>query len=138
MYVHKCRQVNLLPLSKRFELNDLILFYKIVNNLLPLSLPNYLCFFDGNTRLRSCHYDSLSVISSIQPKTSSISDTNKNSALNKSFFYRVHNMWNLLPFEIRNIEHLSTFKNEMINLLWKSIILVDDSIPNEDDLFDNG
>ena len=33
IYIQKCRQVNLLPLVKRFELNDLILFHKIFINL---------------------------------------------------------------------------------------------------------
>ena len=31
IYIKKCRYVNILPISKKFDLNDLILFHKIVN-----------------------------------------------------------------------------------------------------------
>ena len=67
MYVQKCRQVNLLPLTKHFTLNDLVLFHKIVYELVPIKLPNYLSFFNGITRLRSSHLDNLSIVSNLQP-----------------------------------------------------------------------
>ena len=73
MYIQKCRQVNLLPLAKRFDLNDLILFHKVVYNLIPLDLPNYLSYFNGISRLRSCHLDHLSFVCNLQPKNSSTS-----------------------------------------------------------------
>ena len=123
LYLHKCRQVRLLPLAKRFDLNDLVLFYKIVNKMLPIHLPNYLNFYEGNSRLRSCHLDHLSIVSNLKPKTSLISDTNKNCALNKSFFYRVHLIWNQLPLinipliNIRSIIILSKFRAEILKYL---------------------
>ena len=120
VYVRKCRQVNLLPLLKRFDLNDLILFHKTVYDLVPLSLPNYLSFFNGITRLRSCHLDSLSIVCSLQPRNVS------NVSLNKSFFYRTHTLWNALPFEIRQIQISSAFKNEAIKHLWKLLLMDDD------------
>ena len=40
-YLKKCRQANILPLSYRFDLNDLILFHKVVYMLIPLKLPHY-------------------------------------------------------------------------------------------------
>ena len=86
-YLLKCRQARVLPLEKRFDFNDLVLFYKAANNLIPLGLPPYLKFFDGYSRLRSCHLDTFSIVSDIKPKTSSVFSDNKNSALNKSFFY---------------------------------------------------
>ena len=115
-YIHKCRQVNLLPIAKRFDLNDLILFHKIVYNLIPLKFPGYLSFFNGISRLRSCHLDNLSIVSSLQPKAST------NSSLNKSFFYRTHTLWNSLPLDIRQINTPSNFKVNLVEHIWKIVL----------------
>ena len=115
VYARKCQQVNLLPLSLRFILNDLILFHKAVHNYIPLDIPNYLSFFDGQSRLRSCHLDHLSFVSSLIPKGSS---TTKN--LEKSFFYRTHMIWNELPLELRNVESMSEFRSKVENNLWST------------------
>ena len=45
-YFRKCHQANILPLSKRFDFNDLILFHKIFYQDILLELPNYLKFLD--------------------------------------------------------------------------------------------
>ena len=52
VYIRKCKQVNVLPMSKRFILNDITLFHKIVYNLIPVKLHDYISIFDGLTRLR--------------------------------------------------------------------------------------
>ena len=83
-------------------------------------MPNYLSFFNGISRLRSCHLDSLSIVCSLQPRNVS------NISLNKSFFYRTHTLWNALPFEIRQIQISSAFKNEVIKHLWKLLLMDDD------------
>ena len=118
----KCCQVRILPLVKRFDFNDLILLFKIIHNLVPLKLPFYLKFYEGNSRLRTCHLDRLSLVSSIRPKCTVISDSNKNSALYKSFYYRVHLLWNVLPLEIRECESLSLFETKLRQYLWKSTV----------------
>ena len=120
VYLKKCRQVNILPLEKRFDVNDLIFFLKVVFELIPLKLPDYLSFFNGTSRLRSSHLDSLSIVSSLQPKH--LSDI----SLNKSCFYRTHSLWNSLPFEIRNIQSTLSFKKELVKHFWK-LLLMDDS-----------
>ena len=135
-YVRKCRQACILPLIKRFEFNDLVLFYKVVNRLILLGLPAYLKFFDGNSRLRSFHLDTLSLVSDIQPKANSSAATNKNSALNKSFFYRTHLLWNKLPFELRCTENLSNFRTKLLKLLWDSIIIDQASDDDSNNLID--
>ena len=40
VYIRKCKQVNVLPMSKRFVLNNITLFHKIVYNLIPVKLPD--------------------------------------------------------------------------------------------------
>ena len=139
VYIHKCRQLNLLPMSSLFDLFDLIFFHKVVYNLTPVALPTYLNFYQGNSRLRSCHLDSLSMVSSISPQTSS----NRN-ILYKSFFYRTHFQWNRLPHNLRKIQGHISFKKELSKHLWKNILadyVHDESflIDCEDDLLvDNG
>lgn len=108
-YVLKCRQVDILPICKRFEFNDLVLFYKVLNGLIPLQMPEYLKFFDGNTRLRSCHLDHLSLVSDIGP-------------LKKSFFYRTHHEWNRLPLELRSVQSITVFKHNLLKFLWSSVL----------------
>ena len=84
VYIRECKQVNVLPMSKRFDLNDITLFHKIVYNLIPVKLPDYISLFDGLTRLRSCHLDRLFYVSCVLPG-------DKNSKiLKKSLFYRGH------------------------------------------------
>ena len=65
VYLQKCQQVNILPLSYRFKFNDMTLFHKIVYKLIPMSMPDYLTFYNGNSRLRSTHLDSLSFVTNI-------------------------------------------------------------------------
>ena len=79
-YLIKCKQVNILPLSYRFDLNDLVLFHKIVYKLNSVTLPEYLKLFDGQTQLRTTHLDSLSYVSSLNYSASGL------NKLNKSFF----------------------------------------------------
>ena len=115
-YINKCRQVNILPVSAKFDLNDLILFYKVIYQMIPLNLPDYLTLFDGNSRLRSCHLDRFSYVCSLQPKGTS------NNVLDKSFFYRTHSLWNHLPLDIREINCASSFKVKVTEYLWKQLL----------------
>jgi hypothetical protein len=121
IYLLKCREARILPLEKRFDLNDLILFFKVINKLIPLHLPAYIKFFDGNSRLRSCHLDTLCLVSEIKPRINSTFSCSKNCALNKSFFYRTHLLWNKLPFDLRAITCFSKFRKNLITFLWGTL-----------------
>ena len=117
VYLKKCRLVNLLPLTDRFKLNDLIFMHKIIHNIIPLKLPNYLSFFSGLTRLRSSHLDSLSLVHDLPPYITVGTALN-----NKSFFFRTLSIWNSLPLDIRQIETSSAFKSGVIKHFWKVIL----------------
>ena len=112
LYIQKCKQVNILPMNKRFVLNDITLFHKICYNLIPVKMPNYLSLFSGMTRLRSCHLDRLSYVSSVLPRGKN------NNILKKSFFFRGHLLWNELPLEIREIRCQTAFKFRVKQHLW--------------------
>ena len=130
LYIKKCKQVDILPLSQKFDLNDLIFFHKVVNNTIPVSLPDYLSFYQGGSRLRRCHLDSYSIVSSIIPRSSQNSYSNaiSNNPLSKSFFYRTHVLWNSLPLEVRQLESSGSFKSEVTKHLWKSILDMDSAL----------
>ena len=77
--------------------------------------------FDGQTRLRSSHLDSLSFVCNL--------DGERSGCLERSFFYRTHLLWNKLPYEIREIESPSLFKTSLTNNFW-------DYVPRDPDLSD--
>ena len=115
-YYVKCRTLKILPMSLRFQLNDLILFHKIAYGYVPIGLPEYLQWFDGNSRLRNSHLDRLSLVSSYLP-------TGRGSRLfENSFFYRTHSLWNRIPVEIRDIACTITFKARLKAHLWQTLI----------------
>jgi hypothetical protein len=125
VYNSKCKEANLLPMIHRFNLNDLVLFHKIFHRRIPIKMPSYLSLFTGN-QLRSSHLDSLCFVSSVLPRG------NSTATLNKSFFYRTHNLWNRLPLEIRQIVSPIEFRREVITHFWD---LVDDE--NNSDIIDD-
>ena len=62
IYAIRCRQVDILPLQLHFELNDLIFFYKIIYELIPVSLPAYISPYSGDSRLRNTRMDDMSYV----------------------------------------------------------------------------
>ena len=120
VYIRKCRQVNILPLSQRFILNDLLLFHKIFYKTIPIEMPNYLTPFIGQSRLRSSHLDELSFECSLLPRSSTT------TILEKSFFYRTHTIWNSTPLEIRKLNIISQFRSKLESRLWESLLRTND------------
>ena len=125
VYVSKCKQVNIPPLSFRFKFNDMNLFHKIVYKTIPVNIPDYLTLYSGDSRLRRTHLDNLSFVSNIASTTTSINN------LNKSFFFRTHTLWNSLPFDIRNSMRLTQFKSKLAKHFW-SIAGPDDEQPEHE------
>ena len=39
-YTQKLIDLDILPMAQKFILNDMVTFYKIINNLIPLELPS--------------------------------------------------------------------------------------------------
>ena len=126
VYVRKCKEVNLLPMSIRFDLNDILFLHKVIHKLKPVNLPPYLTFFEGQSRLRSSHLDSLSLVSSIHPR-SNFSSTRSSNPLANTFFYRTHSKWNSLPLSLREIECPLRFKTGLKEHLWKTLLFDPDA-----------
>ena len=130
-YIMKCKQVNILPLALKFDLNDLVLFHKIIHDIVPISLPPYLKLFEGQSRLRSTHLDELSYVSDLIPRG------NSTVHLDKSFFYRTHSLWNALPYELREMEGVSVFKSNLVRHMWDSLVPKDWTDVNDNSCLDD-
>ena len=122
-YIMKCKELNFLPLNFHLLLNDLVLFHKIIRNLSPIKLPNYLHFYTENSRLRSSHLDEMSLVCDIRPKihakySKNTVDGAEFRTFENSYFYRSHLNWNKLHMDIRRIENPVIFKTCIRKYLW--------------------
>ena len=113
-------EVNILPISKHFDLRDLCFFHKIVNCHVPTTLTNYIIKNRGssNPRLRSNHLDRDSYICNLLLEL--IGKCNFTSPISKNFFYRTTStlLWNQLPQDIRTIPIVNVFKTQVTQFLW--------------------
>ena len=118
-YISKCKQLNIMPLSDRFDFLDLTFFYKIVKGMIPVELPAYIVPYQGNSRLRSSHLDDLSFVSNVTPRIA-------NGPLARGFFYRTFAKWNHIPRDIRVLDSLVEFKRELSKHMWDNIAPISD------------
>ena len=109
-YIKKCCQSNLAPMKIFFDINDLTFLHKIIYESVPISLPDYIEPYTGQGRLRQANLDSLSYVCTF----ASNSYPSSRSPFYKSFFYKVIHTWNSIPLNLRNIENVHTFKQELI------------------------
>ena len=89
-----------------------------------VKLSDYIKPFSGS-RLRKCHLDTKCYISTIQPLTAVSNKKNgsiSKSIFSRSFFYRVHLLWNNLPLSIREIIRPSEIKRKWLEHLWNNSI----------------
>jgi hypothetical protein len=115
-YAEELRKLEILPMKFKFIHNDLVLFYKIVNKLVPIEFPDHIsvCNAEG-TRLTRRNAD---IHESNDVSTYQCSISPSTDALKHSFFYRTMLNWNRLPFGIRQSNGLSLFKSSLTSHLW--------------------
>ena len=118
VYVRKCKEVNLLPIFKLFDLRDLVLFHKIVNKYIPTNLPSYISRFNGPSRLRDNHLDSECYVCNLANNAV----ISSRSPLFKNYFYRTISLWNKLPHAVRINPNVNTFKQDTINFFWDKLL----------------
>ena len=115
-----CKKFNILPIKFRFDFHNLKFFHCILYNFSSVKLPSYINFYCGTTRLRSCHLDYLSLVSSKSPKGKTAPSSN--NGFSHSYFYRSHLMWNLLPLSSSQIQRPSVFTIKFIDYIWKELV----------------
>ena len=113
IYLKKCKLVNLLPINKKFDLNDLIFFYKIIDGYIKVKLPNYVNKFNRASRLRNNHLDSECYVCHLNNH-----NCFQRSPLFQNFYYRVTYKWNKLPCQTKISPNIATFKSKVIEFLW--------------------
>ena len=59
VYLNRCSQLKITPMSIFFDMRDLILFHKIVYERVPISLPTFIKPYTGFGRLRNANLDLL-------------------------------------------------------------------------------
>ena len=124
VYVLKCKQLDILPINHRFLFTDLLTFYRIFYEHSPIKFPSYLQKYGGNSRLRSCHLDHLSIISTVSPSTlikQKSGELSDYQAFEHSYFYRTHTAWNKLPIKLREILDFGQFKRALRAHIWHDL-----------------
>ena len=115
IFFEKQKELNILPIRMKFMHNAITLYYKICNNLVNISLPDYIVkvrpeamrFTRSNAN--TIHlFDTTTYCCSIFPNC---------NAFRYSFFYRTMILWNALPTDLRQLDKISSFKRELTKFL---------------------
>lgn len=117
-YHEELKNLNILPMKLKFVYNDLILFYKIVNKLVPIEFPSYISVIvpEATRYTRS----SAAVHNKTDLSLYSCKIVPTNDTFRHSYFYRTVKNWNKLPINIRQSEGLSAFRDTLKNCLWSA------------------
>ena len=112
VYHTKLHELKIMPLSYKFLYSDLILFYKVLNEIVPISLPEYV-IRRTNTRSSSGN----SVIFGLDLH----STINQKNVFTHSFFPRCITYWNNLPDLVRSSTTLNEFSDKLRTWIWASV-----------------
>ena len=111
-YLKKLTSLNILPLESKFINSDLLLFHKIIHELIPITIPDEITTLSARTRstIQSSHKYQIKSGISI-----------KKMVLSNSFFMRSLSHWNRLPDECRQLQHHSAFREKVLKYLWSLV-----------------
>jgi len=123
-YIHRLRDLKILPIADRFIYSDLILFHKIFYCTSIIKMPNYIepVTDDDINRLRNSHLDQLSLKCTILPHV---------TAFSQSYFFRCFAIWNRINISIRSLQNSDEFCSALLDYLWTTLL---DNINQENDL----
>ena len=137
-YTKRLKDLDILPLDRKFEYTDLLVFHKVYHNLSVNKLPAYLKPLDEDdtvSRLRSvikppCHLSGqegiqkLSSMRTNQRDMFSLKCSKKASspAFKSSFFFRTHLLWNVLPTDIKEVSAPGEFESKLKHHMWDVIL----------------
>ena len=104
------RSLHWLPVSARIDFKILLLVFKVLNGLGPLYLCELLEPYIPNRNLRSSRKKLLMV-----PKC------NLKTYGYRAFSHRAPTLWNALPDDIRQVDHIQTFKSKLKTHLFRQL-----------------
>eukprot|EP00116_Pleurobrachia_bachei_P019101 sb/3479363/ len=119
-YVTYLKELDLLPFKQLFEYSDLRLFYKVVHNHVPLSLPPCFTLVDGlNLRLTRQNQAIIQGLDSTTYKD----DTSWGwqGALRDNFYHRTTRLWNDVPYTIRQAVSQPVYLRKLKIYLFESV-----------------
>ena len=112
-YLSRLCDLNILPISCRLVLTDLLMFFDILRGNTCVTLPDYINKVQPDdiemSRLRSSHLDPDCYKSTLQINC---------TTFQSNFFNRTTCSWNDLPRNIRLIQEKPGFKSAVIAYLW--------------------
>ena len=124
-YTQQLMDLDILPLAQKFVYNDMVMFYKIMNNLIPVSLPPYII---SRSNTRSCTSGrTLGIDSDL------VNQPIKN-VFGRSFFPRCISTWNHLPMATKTSDNINVFITSVKAYLWDTITRGFDNSFNSSDL----
>ena len=119
-YINELESPNILSMKLKFIYNDLVLFYKITNKLVPIDFPAYIY----EVQPESIRFTRSSAVIHNQTDTSMYGcrAVATIDVLRHSYFYRTIKFWNKLHHSTRQCEGLSTYKTALKKCLWSGDI----------------
>ena len=117
-YLSELARLNILPIKHFFMLNDLKIMYKIINGLIPVSLPPHLCVLDASHPLRFTRGSASIINSTDRTRLCSSIPNGAPNIVTHSYFSRIVSMWNSTPVNIRQAENYDLFIVSIKDYLW--------------------
>jgi hypothetical protein len=116
-YKDRLISLNLLPINYWIEYLDLLFFFKCKLGSINLSLENYVSFCTGRSRrgTAGCFLNTLNA---------------KTSLFRNSFFVRISNLWNALPFDLKSESDMNSFKKKLKSFYFsrlRTVFMPDDT-----------
>ena len=108
----KLKSIEILPMKHHFLKYDLLLFFKIIHELVPITMPHEITKFNPRTR---------SNINNLYKCQLHENITNAKRFISNSFFVRTMTQWNRLPDDIRVIENFTSFESAVNDHLWREV-----------------
>ena len=120
-YAEELRKLKILPMRLKFLYNDLVLFYKIVNRLIPIDFPDSITLVNvEGTRLTRRN---AAVLDLTDVTRYSCSVSPNTDVLRNSFFHRTVKNWNSLPVNVRQSISTTLFKSSLMKYMWSPDIV---------------
>ena len=100
------------PMKYYFLRNDLLLFFKIIHEVVPIAMPPEITKFNPRTRSNSNNLYKYQLHENVM---------NTKRFISNSFFVRSMTQWNHLPDNIRVIANFTNFKSAVDEHLWREV-----------------
>ena len=108
-YDIRLRELKLLTLEQRRFSFDVTFLFKALNGYMDVDFSQFLDFYCQEDRYSFRYFDNRSLKKRFA----------RTNVLKNSFFHRIVDKWNILPYEIRSASNVCTFKSKVMKFLLK-------------------